>query len=448
MPLPPGPTEPTFVTTYKWLTRPFEFLEDCAERYGEAFHLKLPQLPDLVVFSHPDVTKAVFADAGDTLLAGAFNRSLSAFLGDKSVLMVDGTDHLRKRKLLLPPFHGERMHAYGQVMMDLADEAIDAFPFGEPFAFHERMNGIALNVIVRNVIGVAPGPKEIEMRRIMTELLHLMTWPPLLVPAFRVDLGPFSPWGRALRKQKQADAMLFAEIGARRARDTAGQEDVLSLLLTARDEEGRPMTDAELRDELVTLLVAGHETTATALTWALRWILATPGVLERLRAEIADVGELTPQRVQALPYLDATVREALRLCPVIPIVGRVLAEDATVGGWDLPKGTAVICSIYLTHRRPDVFEDPTRFWPDRFLGKKVTPSEFYPFGGGIRRCIGMAFALFEMKMVLACLLRRVRIELDPTAPIRPVRRSITLMPSEGLRVRVVEKRPRGSSRAA
>ncbi len=448
MALPPGPSDVAMRLTYAWLTRPFEFLEDCTERFGDVFTFHLPQLPPLVVFNDPEVVKQVFAEPGDALHAGKFNRSLSAFLGDKSVLMVDGASHMRKRKLLLPPFHGERMLAYGELMMELADEAIDDFPVGSPFAFHERMNQVALNVIIRSVFGFTPGPKEDETRRRMTELLDVMTWPPLLLPFMRVDLGPWSPWGKAVRLRARADDGLYAEIRDRRAAGPSGKQDILSLLLEARDEVGQPMSDEELRDELVTLLVAGHETTATALSWALRWILDDARVEERLRRELDEAGELSPTKVQSLPYLDAVAREALRLCPIIPIVGRLLTRPETIGGWELPAGTGVLCSIYLAHRRPDVFEDPSRFWPERFLGKRFTPAEFFPFGGGIRRCIGMAFALFEMKMVLAKVMRRTELVLDGKRPIRPVRRAITLMPSEGLRVRMTRKLPRVAAPAA
>jgi cytochrome P450 len=448
----PGPKGFSLTALYQWMTQPFAFFEQCKKQYGDTFTFYLPRLPPLVVFSDPAVVKTVFADSGEVMHGGEFNRSLSAFLGDKSVLMVDGRAHLRKRKLLLPPFHGERMLAYGRVMMDLADEVIDGFPVNEVFAIHKRMSGIALNVIVRNVFGFAPGPKEARLRQDLEALLELMTWPPLLIPFMRVDLGRFSRWGRAMRLLRHCDETFYTELRARRATGGSRGDDILSLLIDARDEDGQPMGDAELRDELVTLLVAGHETTATALTWALRWLLATPGVEERLRGELAGVDALDPEQIQALPYLDAVVRESLRLCPIIPLVGRVLQKDLTLGGYELKKGMGVVCSIYLAQRRPEAYADPERFWPERFLDKKFTPAEFFPFGGGIRRCIGMAFALFEMKMVLARLLQRTRLQLTPRGAIRPVRRSITLMPSDGLLLRVVEKKPRsgggGEPRAA
>ena len=443
MTLLPGPQGSSLRSLYKWMTQPFAYLEECKRLYGDTFMFHLPRLPPLVIFSDPAVVKAVFADSGEAMHGGQFNRSLSAFLGDKSVLMVDGKAHLRKRKLLLPPFHGERMLAYGQVMMELADEVIDGFPIGEVFPIHKRMSGIALNVIVRNVFGFAPGPKEARLRHDLSRLLEIMSWPPLLIPFMRVDLGPLSPWGRAVRLLQKCDANLYSELRARRAPGGARGSDILSLLIDARDEDGQAMSDAELRDELVTLLVAGHETTATALTWALRWLLAAPAVEERLRSELAGAGDLDPARIQALPYLDAVVRESLRLCPIIPLVGRILQEDVTLGGYPLKRGMGVVCSIYLAQRRPEVYAEPERFVPERFLDKKFTPAEFFPFGGGIRRCIGMAFALFEMKMVLARLLQRTRLQLTPRGPILPVRRSITLMPSDGLLLRVLERKARG-----
>ncbi len=443
MSLPPSPRGPALLTTYRWLNHPFEFMEECAASIGEAFTFHLPALPPIVMFSEPDVVKNVFADPGDALHAGEFNQSLKAFLGDKSVLMVDGERHLRKRRLLLPPFHGERMVKYGDVMLDLANEIIDHMPLGEPFSLHSRLNQVALNVIVRNVLGVDAGPREAEFRENITRTLDLLMWPPFLMPQMQLDLGPLSPWGRAVRRKRETDALILDEIARRRKSGTRGRDDVLSLLVDARDEAGQPMSDGELLDELTTLLVAGHETTATAISWAFRWILATPSAEARLLAELSDArkdGPLTSARIASLPYLDAAAREALRLQPVVPLVGRILDRDMTLGGWDLPKGTAVVCSIYLAQRRPESYPDPTLFKPERFIGKKLSPTEFFPFGGGIRRCIGMAFALYEMKMVMASLLARTRLALAAKRPIVAVRRSITLTPSEGLRVRLLEKR--------
>ncbi len=449
--LPPGPRLPSFVTTFQWLSRPYPFLEECRARYGEAFTLSIRGLPPLAFFSSPEDVKEVFADDGETLHAGEFNLSLRAFLGERSVLMLDGAEHLRHRRLLLPPFHGERMHAYGQTMLDAADASIDRWPLGRPFALHSPMQSITLDVILRTVFGVDGTARLAQFTEAITELLDIAAWPPLLVPAMQKDLGPLSPWGRYVRKKKASDKMIYAEIRERRAAGTKGRTDVLSMLLEARDESGQPMTDAELHDELVTLLVAGHETTATALAWTFRWLLDKPELAARVRRELEDAattGPLAPERIAKLELLDAVARESLRLQPVIPIVGRILTRPARVGGYDLPAGCGVVCSIYLAQRRPASFPHPEEFDPDRFLGKKASPNEFFPFGGGIRRCIGMAFALYEMKMVLARVLTRAELVLDGSRPVRVVRRSITMTPSDGLRVRLTRRHARDEARAA
>ncbi len=450
--LPPGPKLPSLLLTWQWLRRPFELLDECAERYGETFTMRFAGFPPLVWYSRPEDVKEIFADDGGLLHAGKFNLSLRAFLGDHSVLMLDGKEHMRHRRLLLPPFQGERMQAYGQTMLDVTDDSIDRWPEHAPFTLHAQMQAITLQVILRTVFGVDEGPRLVRHSKVLTELLDIGAWAPLLLRFLQVDLGPLSPWGRYVRKRDESDALFNEVIAERRAKGTAGRTDVLSLLLDARDEEGHPMTDAELHDELGTLLVAGHETTATALTWAFRWILETPSIAARLHEEIAQAeskGPLTPERVAKLELVDAVAREALRLQPVIPLVGRILDRPAKVGGYDLPAGTGVLCSIYLAQRRPEVYPNPSRFDPDRFLGKKFSPNEFFPFGGGVRRCIGMAFALYEMKMVLARVLARTTLARATARPVRVVRRSITLTPSEGLPVRLTERRPRaGAARAA
>ena len=439
MALPPGPDN-RLVTTWRWLREPFEFLDEQRSRFGDAFTMRLPGLPPLVVFSNPEAVKQIFTDDGETMLAGKFNLSLRAFLGEQSVLMLDGKEHLRIRRLLLPPFHGERMQAYGRAMIALTQASMAEWPRKKPFALHDRFQAITLRVIVRTVFGVEEGARFERLVAQLTELTEIAAWPPLLLPFMQKDLGPLSPWGRFQRKAADVDAALLAEIRMRRAAGTAGRSDVLSLLIDAKDESGAGLTDDELRDELVTLLVAGHETTATSLAWAFRWVLDTPEARARLEAEIAGAAReggaagLTPERIAKLEYLDAVVRETLRLQPVVPVVGRVLEKPVTVGDYDLPAGVAVVCSIYSAQRRASSYPSPRRFDPERFFRTKPSPYEFFPFGGGIRRCIGMAFALYEMKMVIATVMSRANLQLAGGKPIRVVRRSITLTPSDGMRV--------------
>jgi cytochrome P450 len=433
MALPGGAEMSRATVLLRWMRDPQRFLEDQQRAHGDVFTMRLPGAPTFVVFSNPDAVKQVFADDGVNMHAGEANVPLKPFLGEHSVLMLDGAEHLRQRKLLLPPFHGERMQAYGQTMLDLANASLDHWPIGRPFSVHGELQAVTLRVIVRSVFGVDAGARFEDFCDKLSRLTEVASWPYLIIPAVQKDLGPLSPWGRFLRQAAVVDKALMDEISQRRALGTAGRTDVLSLLLDARDEAGAPMTDEELRDELVTLLVAGHETTATSLAWTLRFVLDRRDVLAKLTTEL-EAGPLTPERIAKLEYLDAVTRETLRLQPVVPLVGRVLQRATTVAGHDLPAGAAVVCAIYLAHRRPEAYPDPTRFEPERFLRRKMTPNEFFPFGGGIRRCIGMAFALYEMKMVLAAVLSRGRLRIARGERVRPIRRSITMTPSRGLRI--------------
>ncbi len=443
---PPGPRHPAAWSTWRWLNGPYAYLDDLHRRFGDTFTMPIVGF-NIVVFSNPDDVKEIFSDNGEIFEAGRFNQTLAPLLGDRSVLMVDGKAHRRKRKLLLPPFHGERMQAYGQTMLDITDDGIDAFPIRQPFALHGFMQDITLRVIVRTIFGFE-GARQDEMVKSTKRLLELGAWAPLLLSFMQVDLGRFSPYGRFRRAVAASDEILYAEIERRRSSGARGS-DILSLLLDARDEDGKPMGAEELRDELVTLLVAGHETTATGLTWAMRWLLESPSLVRELKEEIESMGpNPSPAAIAKSELLDGVAREALRLVPIIPLVGRVLARDQVVGGYALKKDTPVVCSIYLAHRRAAAYPRASEFDPKRFLGKKMSAYEFFPFGGGTRRCIGMAFALYEMKMVLARLLARLHLELEGRAPVRMVRRSITITPSEGLRVIATKRSPRPEAAAA
>ncbi len=442
MALPPGPQLPSPLITYNWFRRPYPFLDECAERYGEVFTLRLVGLPPLVFFSNPEHVRAVFSDDGETLAAGEFNRSLAPLLGDRSVLMVDGREHLRKRKLLLPPFHGERMHSYGGTMIDIAEKAIARLPRGKSFALHGVMQDITVEIIVRTVFGFTEGPRFDEMVERTKRILDLAAWPPLLLPFMQFEAGGYAPYGKFKKASAAADALIFDEIRTRKRTGERGS-DILSLLLDAKDENGQSMSEQELRDELVTLLVAGHETTATALTWAFRWLLDQPGTFADLRAAVDALGPSpSTETIAKCELLDGAAREALRLVPVIPLVGRIVKRPLELGGHQLPEGSVVACSIYLAHRRPEAYPRPTEFDPSRFLGKKSSAYEFFPFGGGLRRCIGMAFALYEMKIVLARMLALCDLRLaSPGRGIAMVRRSITITPEQGLLVTMRDRKP-------
>jgi cytochrome P450 len=389
-----------------------------------------------VIAGDPGIAKEVFTGSPDDLHAGAGNVILKPVLGSRSVLLLDGPEHLRQRKLMLPSFHGERMRAYGELMGEIADRHIDAWPVGRRFSVRASTQAITLEIILRTVFGLEDAGQVEQMAAPLRRLLDSTTHPArLLLLQFTSSErgGPRSPWGRIRALMAPADQMIYDEIAARRAQleEGAERDDILSLLLAARDEDGQPLTDRELRDELMTLLLAGHETTATALAWTLERLVRHPEALERLRDEARDGDGASAD------YLDATIKETLRLRPVVPGVIRRLQRPLEIGGMALPAGVHIAPSIYLIHRRPDIYPEPGAFRPERFLGER-TPStyEWLPFGGGIRRCLGASFALYEMRIVLTAILRRASLEPAHDAGEPIVRRFVTFTPKQGGRVRV------------
>src|SRR5690606_7058217 len=360
--LPPGPVEPAIAQTVQWIAQPVPFLERARERYGETFTMHHAGLDPFVSFSDPEAIKDIFTGPPDQLLAGQANAVLEPILGESSVLLLDGARHMSQRRLLLPPFHGQRMRAYGEPMRDVALRSIARWPRGRAFPIHTEMQGITLEVILRTVFGVSGGPVLDELSATLTELLDRIANPIWLLRFMQVDLGRYSPGARLARMLERVDSLLFAIIRDARAADRTGREDVLSMLLDARHEDGSPMSDRELRDELLTLLVAGHETTATSLAWTFSRLLDHPDILARAVAEVG-AGPVDPDRVRELAFVDAIVKETLRLNPVVPIVGRRLQAPLRFGGVDLPAGVVAVPNIYLTHRNPRVWPSPDRFDP-------------------------------------------------------------------------------------
>jgi len=448
MALPPGPTFiPPYVAVLPWLYRPFPMLDLYARHWPDAFAWRLPGLDYAAVFYHPSAVKEIFSLGPDDAHAGKINSILGPLLGRHSLLVLDGAEHLRQRKLLLPPLHGERMASYGERMVRLTEDAIQTWPNSGQFPIHPRLQTIVLDIILRVIFGVEDGENMAQMHSRVSAILDIGANPLLLFTHLQRDWGPYSPWGKFVRIRDDVNTMIY-DLMHKRRESKEKKDDILSLLLDARDEDGQPMPDEELLDQLVTLLVAGHETTATALSWALRWLLDSPSLVSRLHADLENEGALTnlePDRIARAPLLDAVIRETLRLQPVVPMVGRVLQKPACIGGYDLDAGTPVIASIYLVQRRSDLYPDPNRFDPDRFLRRKFGPNEWLPFGGGIRRCVGMAFALYEMKMVLATILARTVLRLPRFGKVREVRRSITISTSGGMPV-VLERKVAAGAR--
>ena len=441
--LPPGPRLPALAQAALLGVRPLAFVEHCRRRYGDAFTLRFPGAPPIVAFAHPDAVKQIFTGGADALHAGEANAQLGPLLGWSSLLLLDGARHLEERRLLMPPFHGERMEAYAVAMRAVADAAIDTWPVGRAFPILREMQAITLDVILRVVFGFEEEGERARLRALLRDLVRVAANPLWLVPALRVDLGPLTPWRALTRARRRVAETLRAEFARRRTMPSGQRSDILSMVLEARYEDGRAMTDAELCDEMITLLLAGHETTATALAWTTYHVLRTHGLAERVRAEIDAVtggGDLEAGHLLRLELLDAVVKEGLRINPVLDDVGRVVKRPVEIGGWRLPAGVAVAPQIHLVHHRADLYPDPDRFDPERFLGRRTSPYEFLPFGGGTRRCLGMAFALYEMKVVLARVLGRADLRLASRHPARPVRRAITLVPSGGVRV-VLQRAP-------
>ncbi|MGC1853545.1 MAG: cytochrome P450 [Solirubrobacterales bacterium] len=425
---PPGTRLPPVGQALSYARDPLGFLIRFQRRYGDVFTVRFPFFERLVYLADPALVKEVFTGSPEQLHAGEANATvLEPALGPNSVLTLDEAPHMRQRKLLLPPFHGERIQRYGKLIREVTLREMENWPVGEPFALRPHTQRITLAVIMRAVFGVHDEDRLQRFEGLIEEFsarVNMITaFPPL-----RRNLGRWSPWGRFLRAREALDAFVYEEIALRRA-ENAGEgespDDVLSLLLQARHEDGGPMSDAELRDELVTILGAGHETTATALAWAMERLLRYPQVLAKLRDSVA-AGEDD--------YLEATVKETLRARPVIVDVARKLTAPLRIGGYEVPAGCYVLPAIAALHYREDLFPEPEEFRPERFLEDKPDTYAWIPFGGGVRRCIGAAFAEYEMRVVLRAILERAELSAPDPKPEKVKVRNITLAPGKGTMV--------------
>ena len=434
MSLPPGPRLPKAAQTARLARDPIGYMRRCRARYGELFTLRYYPFDDLVYVCDPDAVREIFTGDPEVFRAGEANQFMEPTLGPRSVLLLDGGDHLRMRKRMLPPFHGRSVTRYREVIADIAARELETWPLGRSFALRPRMQEITLEVILRAVFGIEDPERLARLRPALVRMINVNAIHGV-APITRVDLGPRSPWGRYVRARAEADEIIFEQIARRRAApEDQEHDDVLALLLAVRDEDGGDgLTDAELRDELVTLLLAGHETTATALAWAFERLVRHPAALARLREE-AKAGEDA--------YLDAVVKETLRSRPVVIDVARTLAAPARVGGYDLPAGVMVVPMITLVQTGPGAWEDPDAFRPERFLdGAQPDPYTWIPFGGGVRRCLGASFATFEMKVVLETLLPAADLIPSSPEPEAARLRHVTLVPARGAEVVLERRRP-------
>jgi cytochrome P450 len=424
--IPPGSKAPALLQGLRYAREPIDFFARLQRRYGDVFAVSFPFFGRVVYVAGPELVKEVFTGEPTRFHAGEANATvLEPALGPNSVLTLDETPHMRQRKLLLPPFHGESVRRYGDLIREITLREMESWPVGEPFALRPHTQRITLAVILKAVFGVHDPQRLERAERLIDrfgERVNLITAFPML----RRDLGPWSPWRRFLRAREAMDEFIYEEIAIRRREaETEERDDVLSLLLGARHDDGTPMSDEELRDELMTVIGAGHETTATALAWAMERLLRTPRVLARLRESIA-AGEDD--------YLDATVKETLRARPVIVDVARKLTAPTEIAGYRLAAGTFVLPAIAAMHYREDLFPRPEEFRPERFLEGKADNYAWIPFGGGVRRCIGAAFAEYEMRIVLCAILERAELSAPDSEPERIKIRNITLAPAKGTRV--------------
>lgn len=445
--LPDGPKLPRLLQLIQWIADPLSCLDTYSRRYGDMFTLQLTASTPFVFLSHPQAIQEIFTANPKQFDSGRTSAIVKPLVGEHSLLLLDGNTHASQRRLMMPPFHGERMQSYSQIISDSTKLVASQWEIGKSLEIRTSMQEITLEVILHAVFGLREGERYQQIKPLLAGVLNMTDSPLrsslLFFDFLQKDWGEWSPWGRMLKQRKQIYDLLRAEISERRNSELTGN-DVLSLMMSARDENGQPMTEPELLDQLMTLLVAGHETTATALAWAFYWIHKLPNVQEKLLAELASLGDNSdPLAVSKLPYLSAVCSETLRIYPVVPLTFlRVTNSPTKIMGHEFAENTILGPCIYLTHHREDIYPEPNQFKPERFIERQFSPYEYFPFGGGNRRCIGFALALLEMKLVLATVLSNYQLTLDDQIPVKPQRRGLTIVPSGGVRLLLQAKHQR------
>jgi cytochrome P450 len=443
-PLPAGPKASPAWQLLRYSLSPLPFLEECGRRYGDAFLVRWAGYGRFVMLSNPEAVRDVFRGDGQALHSGEGNEFLIPTIGPNSVLVLDEQPHARQRRILLPPLKGERMRSFFDAMQAATLEAVRAWPTGRPLRMLEPMQQITLRVILQAVLGLTAGPRRDEIeRKVQQVLAHGRSrWALILIKVLPLGLLQKVRWLPFYRQIYSLNEALYALIRDRRAAGAPG-DDVLAELLRARHDDGQPLADEEIRDALVTVLIAGHDTTAIALAWALEQIVPRPDVVERIAGELRSTtggGPPGPEHLGRLEYLDAVIRESLRVRTILAFVVRLTKRPFVAGGREYPPGVMLCPCNHLVHRRADLYPEPERFRPERFLERSFAGHEWFPFGGGNRTCLGMAFALYEMKVVLATLFTQVKFERPRGARSVPVRRGLPLAPDDGVRLVVTGQR--------
>ena len=458
MQLPPKLDKSPLWQRLTWIIDPVKFFETVARQHPDLCEVKTIGFgKEYILVNHPEAIKEILSSNRQKLFASSKNNNiLRPVVGDRSVMLLEGNPHRQRRKLLMPPFHGERMATYSRTIVELTNEAFGGLSSGETFTARDLAQDISLQTILRVVYGMSDSdrPNGIaeseglawqtqraqQLKPLISEMADVFRSPLtsalLFFPWLQQDWGAWSPWGYFLRTQRAIDKLIYAEIADRREQDNIHGEDIFSMLMSARDEAGQPMSDRELRDELMSLMFAGHETTATAIAWALYWVHYLPEVKARLLEEIASLGTSPePMAIAKLPYLDAVCKETLRIYPVAMLTfARVVQQPMQLLGYDLEPGLVLMGNIFSVHQREDIYPDAKQFKPERFLEREFTSGEFVPFGGGARRCIGEALANFELRLVLATVVSRYQLTLFSDRPEKPQRRGVTLSPAGGVKM--------------
>lgn len=449
----PNPLKtPPFLQQLQWVVDPVSYMEKAAQQYPDIFITRVVGFgKELVFVNHPQAVQEILTnDRKKFFAAGKENTILHPLVGNYSIFMLDGDRHRKRRQLVMPSFHGDRMRSYGELITQITETVWSQLPTDQPFTTRNATQDISLQVILQTVFGVFEEERSQQLRTQLLLIADLFRSPFtssfLFFPFLQKDLGAWSPWGKFLRDRQKLDQLIYTEIAERRQQNPENRIDILSLLMSAADEAGNPMTDQELRDELMTLLLAGYETTATAMAWGLYLIQKHPEVREKLLQELDTLGDSPdPMSIFRLPYLTAVCHETLRIYPVAMLTfPRIVEEPVELLGYSLEPGTAVAGCIYLMHQREDLYPEPQQFKPERFLERQFSPYEFIPFGGGVRRCMGEALAIFEMKLVLATILSKYQLALADEQPEVPRRRGITLAPGRGVNMVITGKRTQKS----
>ena len=424
-----------------WVAKPDKYMDLAFKQAPDMFIADIAGADAYVYVNHPEAMRQIItSDRQNFFASGKDNQLLKPLVGENSVFLIEGDPHKKRRKLLLPPFHGERMQVYGQLICDLTRNIIGNLKPNQAFEARQVSQKVSLQVILEAVFGLQDSNRAQELKQRITKLTNIfessLASALLFFPRVQKDLGAWSPWGNFLRQQQAIDAAIYQELAFRRTQDISDRQDILSLMMSARDETGEALNESELRDELMTLMLAGHETTASAIAWLLYWVHRYPQIKAKLEAEIVSLGkEPEPMEIARLPYLDAVCKESLRIYPVVMLTfPRVVQEPMELMGYKLEVGQILLGCIYLLHQREDVYPEPRKFKPERFLEREFSAYEFFPFGGGKRRCIGEALAQLEMKLVLATIISQFELELTSQKLETPARRGVTLAPKTGVRM--------------